>query len=390
MITLFLAAAFAQSPDFRSHLDQARFFVKRGWAEDALDELESAIKTDDGRIDPEVWWLLAQVRLELGDLAGAETAAEKAHSYARSEEQLHSAAALASFLRDHFGTLRVDSNPGGLQSSLRLSREQALVDPAVAAYFERLVTESAANATRLPVDLELPVGEYTVNGKTVRIAPHEVHPVTLAADQLIAGRTASQLFRMDGAIGVQSWLGLSDAHGPAGPQLEVGVRRLAGPIALGASIRWAPQPHARRDVAPVYGVGAIGAGLRIGMPVVTTAGVWTPAVGYRLSVVPGVEIACDSPSWQCADSDSADLWVYTNAWVHSPFVELGFEFGDAMRNNRWSPGVRASGELALGQLPAQGTAKLVTGSQVAYTLSSDARSSIGAGLAISLTLSHGL
>lgn len=391
MITLLLGAAMAQSPDFRSHLDQAKFFVRRGWADDALAELERAAATEDGRIDPDVWWLLAQVRLELGDLAGAEDAAEKAHSYARTDEQVHAASALASFLREAFGTLRVDSSPGGLSSTLEVARSEPLVDPAVAAYFARLTASLSGEGSQLPRDIELPIGAYALNGVPAEITAHETTEVILLPDQIRAPhKTASQLLRVDGAIGLHSWLELADSHGIVGPQIELGLRQLTGPVVLGGSVTWTPQPHARRDVAPVYGIGAGSISARIGAPLPSPFGVFTPAIGYRLAVVPGVELSCASPDWSCTEADTADLWIYANALVHAPFVELGLEFGDALRKTRWSPGVRAVGELGFAQLPSGGTSRLVSGGEFMYTVDAATRSRTSPGLTLALTLSHGL
>ena len=86
-----VATAAAQDGDFRSYVDQARFFLRKGWYEDALVELEKARAHPDGALDPEVWYLLANVRYHLGDVPAAKRAAEKAHSQSRTEAQLQQA-----------------------------------------------------------------------------------------------------------------------------------------------------------------------------------------------------------------------------------------------------------------------------------------------------------
>lgn len=389
MIALLVALAGAQESDFRSHLDQARFFLKRGWTTDALDELETAVATEDGRVDPEVWWLLAQVRLELGDLAGAEAAAESAHSNARTDEQLHAASALAGFLRETFGTVHVDSDPGGLTTRLELSVPESFLDPAIGAYVERLAATHLEEGSRLPVDLQLPLGAYTVNGQAVEVSANTTSEIRLTPDELLAP-SASQLWRGHFGIGTTSLAGISTAHGPLGPSLEAGVRRLAGPISFSAEVAWRPQAHARADVAPVYAASGSALTMKMGAPIASGLGVWTPALGYRIAAVPGVELACTSAAWVCDADGEADLFVYATAWAHGPLASLWLEFGDAQRKSVWAPGVRANAGLALAGLPSAGSADVVDGASVDYTVASGSQRKIGFDLGIAFTLSHGL
>jgi len=70
MIALLLTVcALAQEPaaqsDFQAMVDQARFFLKKDWYQDAAGELEAAVATEDGRLDHDAWFLLASVRFEL-------------------------------------------------------------------------------------------------------------------------------------------------------------------------------------------------------------------------------------------------------------------------------------------------------------------------------------
>ena len=51
--------ALASDEDFRSYLDQARFFLRKEWYADAREQLEKAVSTQDGKLDPEAWFLLA-------------------------------------------------------------------------------------------------------------------------------------------------------------------------------------------------------------------------------------------------------------------------------------------------------------------------------------------
>ncbi|TNE89108.1 MAG: hypothetical protein EP330_11760 [Deltaproteobacteria bacterium] len=389
MIWLTLLVAFAQDPDFRSHLDQAKFFAKRGWMEDAREELDKAITSEDGRVDPDVWWLLASVRLELGDLAGAEAAAEKAQTYARDEELLHAASALATFLRESFGTLRIDSDPGGLTTRLELATEASFADPAVAAYVARVVATSAEQGTRLPVDLELPVGAFAVNGIAAEVAANEVHTVTLTPAQLLAP-AGSQLWRIDVALGAQSWVGVSPSLGPVAPSAALGLRRLAGPLSLAVTATWHPQPFARVDKNPVYGAASASLDASVGASLRAPFGVWTPALGYRVGSVAGAELACSSTDWSCATDGPSDLYVYAPQLVHGPVGSVWLELGDARRKSVWAPGVRAHGGLVMHSLAAAGSAQVVGGSSVDYTVESADRGGIAPTFGLSLTLSHGL
>ena len=105
-MTVFAAVALAEdteNPDFRGHIDQARFFLRRGWTTDAAAELERAVATPDGALDPEAWFLLAQVRYDLADLHRARLAADRALVHSRDAATAERTRELLMFIREKFG-----------------------------------------------------------------------------------------------------------------------------------------------------------------------------------------------------------------------------------------------------------------------------------------------
>ena len=159
MIGMLLAMAHAAptqelEADYRSYLDQAKFFIKRGWPADAEQQLELATRHPDGELDPEVWFLLANVRYDLADLVGARQAAEKALTQSRDPQQAATTREWLNFLDDRFGMLELIPPRPGLSTRVTLELQGMILDPELKEWYARALE-------RLEGSVDLPRGSPT-------------------------------------------------------------------------------------------------------------------------------------------------------------------------------------------------------------------------------------
>ena len=158
MILLVAATASAQEVvDYRDHVDQARFYLKKSWYADALAELEAAAASPDGRLDAEVWFLLAQTRYALGELSGARYAADRAFVNSRTPDQASQSRELSEHLDETFGVLRLLPPRDSVTTRIDLELESRLLDPELKRWVTML-QERLDDTTTLPLELGLPAG----------------------------------------------------------------------------------------------------------------------------------------------------------------------------------------------------------------------------------------
>lgn len=167
MITLWLSLH-ALADDARSHLDQARYFVKQEWYDDALEQLVKAVGREEGDADPEAWFLLAQVRYHLCDLPGAREAANTAVDRASDPDHRRQTREFATFLSERFGLVQLTSNRASAKP-ITLELDSTLYDPDLKLYVSRLSARLGSAPLALPAILGLPVGEYRMNGALVQV-----------------------------------------------------------------------------------------------------------------------------------------------------------------------------------------------------------------------------
>ncbi|MEQ1567986.1 MAG: tetratricopeptide repeat protein, partial [Myxococcota bacterium] len=117
------------SADFRSYLDQARFFLRKEWYDDAREQLELAVSTEDGKLDAEAWFLLAKVRYELGDLQGARFAADRALVHSQDDEQARQTHELLTWLDQKFGYVTLDAPYDGVRAIVEVELQSTIFDP---------------------------------------------------------------------------------------------------------------------------------------------------------------------------------------------------------------------------------------------------------------------
>jgi hypothetical protein len=219
-VNWFLVAHIAEADD--DALAEARFSIKKHYWGDALDQLDRYTATPDGRIDPEAWYLLAQVRYELLDLEGAGEAAERAHSYSRNDQELEQASSYAAFLRENFGIVHLKASHEGLAGSVKVELTVALLDPNLDAWFDRQKKKLAGRQV-LPLNFGLPAGTYKINGHEITVNPGVATEVELSAGDIAGGGALLQLSRVELGAGLGSWFGSRTSNLLPSPRAQLSV-----------------------------------------------------------------------------------------------------------------------------------------------------------------------
>lgn len=373
MILLLPIAALAadDTSTVAGHLDQARFFIKKGWYGDARRELEEAVALPDGGIDPEVWYLLATVRYQQLDVQGASEAAERAQTYARDDDQLSQSATFAAFLREQFGVIEVHAPYPGFVGKLDVEPTSAIFDPELKAYVGRISDQLGGHLT-FPVRLSLPAGDYTINGGAVIVQPGVEQIVERTSSELAHSPFANaQLARAEIGVGLSMWLGRSTAHLEPGPSLHVGLVQPVGALIAGVFTDWSPRGYDTIDGKIVASPLGWGVGARLGVELPGTGVVAIrPSLGWRLAQIPGVPRNCEAAAdgVMCTDRGPADVVVYSIGLANVALAELSVDWIDRSRKRTVGLGVKFIGEQAFGFLPASGTARLPDGSDLSYTI----------------------
>lgn len=353
-----LAPAVAAEPvadlDYRGAVDQARFQIRKGYFEQAEQDLERASQHPDGAVDPEVWFLLAQVRFELADLPAARDAAHRALTFARDADQQAATASLTDLLDQSYGLVKVDGIQPGLSWHPRIEAAGPLFDPEQQAYVDRLVKRLRKDKPKLPLVVGLPVGTWDVNGETVEIATEDRANVALGLRKAGGSLAAASLAWLEVGTGIALWFG-SDENLLPTPDTQVAITApIGGPWALGAVVHWTPTAIATEDGKYQFDSRAITAGLRIG-PLIDDGELFLlrPAIGWRSGSIAGVRLTCttDGAEAVCGDMP-ADVVVYANGTTHIGFVEVAADYLDRRRTSGFGAGVKLILEHGLVSLPA--------------------------------------
>lgn len=232
MIWLWLTVA-ASADDARSYLDQARFFVKKEWYDDALQQLVIAVGRSEGDADPEAWFLLSQVRYQLCDLQGAREAAQTALDRATDPDHVRQATDYLQYLSTRFGLVQLTSRRG-TTPPMTIELTSPVYDPDQKRYVARLAERLGAGPVALPTILGLPSGTYVINGGTVEVGPD----ATASFDpNRPTGRGIPAILEF--GLGGQAWF--SNPFAPR-PLLDVSLGIPVGPLLLGPMVMYHPAP----------------------------------------------------------------------------------------------------------------------------------------------------
>lgn len=309
-------ASAAEADDYRSYVDQARLFLRRGWVADARTLLERASTHPDGRLDSEAWSMLASARYLTGDVPGAKVAAEQAHSHARNEQQLGVAVGLSAWLAQSFGAVRLAGAQPGASTRLDVQPQTPVLDPELRRYLA-LVQADDARATVLPTELWLPVGEYLINGVPVTIDPDAPSEQSIPVRGRSAAWTQSAMVRARGLVTAP--IDSNPGALPVGVGAAIGLRLPIGPLAVEGratlTTRMAP-PTLSGDARGVElgGAGLLSTSLARRGPLTLDL-----AVGWSAGRLTALSARCDIDG---CTPNAADANQRVAAGKHGPLAEL--------------------------------------------------------------------
>lgn len=372
--------------DYRSHVDQARFFIRKGWFADARAELERAVASEDGRLDPEAWMLLAKVAYEGFDLTRAREAADRALVQSRTPDQTAQARDLLSWFDSQFGVVTVHGPQEGTTSRLRLDLASLQLDPDLKGWIDG-VAARVADPVVLPVVLGLPAGDYAINGVPFTVAA--------GASSEVTARTRALDLRQ-----VRLDVGASTV-GTDGPRasdllpavaLDLGVALPIEGFELELSASLGPQPHRGIDAPVRVGVGG-SAGVALGRVLAETGPFLVrPAVIAEAAHTPGFAVPCGAePSgrFACArDAAVQQLWVIAPATSAGVGGELLALWQERRATRTLGFGLRIAGTARYAVLPPGGAVE-VSGER-AWTLAEADRRFLLIGTRAGLVLRLGL
>lgn len=340
------AIASAAAPDVAVRLDQARLDLRAGFLDDARAGLRAAIDDPDGRIDPSVWLLLAEVEFARGDLAAARDAAEHAHTHARTEDELTAASALSDWLARSFGMVTVTSERGSTRAVVTIEPGSPIVDPKQREWVDAL-TQQLSGPVGLPLTIGLPVGPWTISGAPVTVTES-------GAEVSLTGASAgSPLARATFDLGSSVTFWTTDALGALLPAVTTELALVVpfGAIVVAPMITWAPVAWRGGDGSTQRELATPGGGLRIGV----SPPAWEPlhaalSVGYRASVVAGLELPCDGAD--CGGEAAPDRYAYGGGVLHLATLDGAIGLVQVARA-RWGLDARLGLDVGRGALPAE-------------------------------------
>lgn len=350
--------ALAEEPiDYRGYIDNARFQIRKEYWDQAIDDLEAAAEHPDGRLDPEVWFLLAQVRARLGRVPEAREAAQQAVTHARDADQAAQADALLMALEQQYGLVRIEGTQPGVRFRPRIRVEGVLFDPSQQAPVDQLVRDLRRSRPLLPLTLGLPAGDWEVNGVVVEVQPGQVAPLRLGPARAGGNLAVARLAWLEVAGGVAVPLGHAEHLMPA-PDLQLGLTVPIGGIwTLGPVAHWTPTVVLTDQGVYEIDAASSTAGIRVG-PLFDDGARFLvrPAVGYRAGTVAGVRLPCgkEGDSWTCGNERTPDVVLYARGPAHVVFVEVAADYLDRQRTSGVGIGVKMQLDHAIVTLPATG------------------------------------
>ena len=376
--------------DFRSYVDQARFFMKKSWYADAAEQLELAIRTEDGTLDPEAWFLLATVRYKLAQLSEAREAADRALVNSRSADQTRQAEEFLNFLDEQFGIVELTPPRPGVATRLHVELKSVIFDPQLKEYFTQLTGRLEEKIT-LPYALGLPAGSYAINGETIEIEAggQAAHDVAIRG----GGPTGLQLLEMETSFGVQALFGEATSLPVPMPQLELGLSQPFGLFFAGAMASWTIHPI-RTPGGILVAPNGWSAGAKLGVhPGSQELLSLRPAIAGRYGAFPGIRLGCDrgSAPAECALPSGAEGTRDAYAVGRGAMVggELAVLYGDRTRRHGLSAGLKTAVDGLWGSLPEEGALLDEAGGEGrSYRIVSEDRSWSAVGLRVHFTVSY--
>ncbi len=141
MLALLLAAAFAgpRLPvDYQDEVREASAFLAQDKLDAAEWHSEQAVRHPDGKIAPDAWLLLCDVRIQQADHQGATYAASQALTWSRTEAQAEQAQSRIDQLATGFGTVSLLGPSSDLSKRVHIELVDTIEDPTHTAWFSQV------------------------------------------------------------------------------------------------------------------------------------------------------------------------------------------------------------------------------------------------------------
>lgn len=368
------AAPAPEAGDPAHHIRQAKLFLKRGYLNDAADELALARKSTAGQAMYEVWWLSSQVAWDRAQGVKAREFAAQARSRAVTAEEQQQSQGWIDQFDANMGFVEVDGPQEGLKTRLQLERSGLLFDPGQKKYLDR-VALNWRERTDLPLKAALPVGDYLINGEAVKVEAGATAALRLPFAAIgNKGLAALQVTRFEVAGGVSLPMGALSGLRPA-PTTQVALTVPVGQVLLGGMVDLAPQ-WASLGNERLRAPGGWSGGARVGTELFTRLPLSIrPSAVLRVGQLPAIPLACAEAggAWSCAlgEAGPGELPVLARGRAWMPGGELVVEYREAGRTTALGAGVKLEVDAVLGQLPSEGEAE-TAGAPLSWTLADTA------------------
>ena len=143
-LTTTLFAEHAHASDVESSISQAENFLRRGWVDDAIEELMQAIATDEGELSFEAHSILARVLYETRDAEAALNFARIAERLAMNPSEAAEMNQLADYIDSAFGIVTVNPPYPGMTSFLQLESLTPILDPELREFVDEVALTSVS------------------------------------------------------------------------------------------------------------------------------------------------------------------------------------------------------------------------------------------------------
>ena len=389
MISLFAALCLntplfvehAHASDVESSISQAENFLRRGWIDDAIEELLLAIGTDEGELSFEAHSILARVLYETRDAEAALHYARTAERLAMSPTEAAEMSQLADYIDSAFGIVTVNPPYPGMTSFLQLESITPILDPELREFIDEVALKWS-NSTLLPARIALPNGGYLINGHEVRVMADNEMQVDLPMGSIgSAGFAALQVSRVELSTGTSVLLSDRGRNLRPSFEMQLAVTQPIGRWLVGATIDWSMRGFSVAGTNTSSAPYAINSGIRLGREVMIGGPLAVqPSFGYRLGSLPGIELACTAVTddelagpYSCREPDAnepAEVHVYEIATTHAIYSELSVSYRRAGRTTASGVGIKLIGEYFFGGIPESGEATFTkSDDEIEYSLS---------------------
>ncbi len=352
LLTAALAMA-ASTADY--HAAQARVFVKKGWIDDADEEVRAGLALDPDHLELNAICVeLAQREIDV-DRALA-CAARGAAATEGNTEARANLSQVETFYRQNYGWLEI-RGPDGVHRAPAALTPPALMLDAGLKRAATVVSERAARGLDLPARVGLPVGDWTVAGQPTRVEPGQVAVVTLPAAAFAASAGRGPRFEL--AVGGVAYAGEALTNFHPGAAFELGASVPAGPLRVGAAFSWEARRYSVVNGPDQSSPYTFGGALRVGADLeLGGALVFSPALAAYAVMMPGLERGCDATGDDGGDDlacaverpSGAETPVYATGGAVAPALDLGLNY----RSGRLLLGVRGTAAYLFGQAPSPG------------------------------------